>query len=119
MQFYPHSALGFEITDELAEKMGLLEEYTEWKEDYDDTAFAEAFEKKLKPPKGYLDLHIQFFEYERNGYVQGLEGFNYDKTYVYFGGKSESDKGWKAFIRKLETKFPSLKFESATWCQFS
>jgi len=116
MEYYPQNALGFELTDELAERMGLLEEFKAWQGDFDETAFMEAFKSKFKPPGDYLDLRIQKFEYERGGYTQGLEGFEYDKTYCYFPSTSRLDKGWRPFIKKLE-KIEGLWFQSATWSQ--
>lgn len=116
MEYWPQNAIGFEINDELADKMGLADEFNTWEIDKDETPFMQAFKSKFKPPGDYIDLRIQKFEGERGGYTQGLEGFEYDKTYCYFPGTSEKDKGWRPFIRKLE-KIEGLKFQSATWSQ--
>ena len=92
MQFYVRNAVGFEINFSIAEKIGLGDDFDR---PYFDEALKEKF--KIKP-----HAQIQKFVYERGGEVQGLEGFEYGKTYCWFFQDEAKGRGWKKFIKALE-----------------
>jgi hypothetical protein len=80
MYFSPRSANGFKINDEIAQQIGLFEEFRIYADDWDYDPFCFAFKEKYNTEPD----EIKFFEYERGGYIQGLEGFEYDEFYVLF-----------------------------------
>ncbi len=85
MYFSPRTANGFKIDEGIAEQIGLQEEFGLYLEDYDYDPFCLAFTEKYKAEPE----EIKFFEWERGGYIQGLEGFEYDQYYVIFEGETD------------------------------
>lgn len=119
MYYSPRKAIGFQIDENLAEEMGLLEEFKQWRKDGNEEPFAKGFKAKFKPPGEYLDIYIQEFVAERGGEVQGLHGFDYGTPYVYFPDIKRTEKGWRPFIKKMEGKFLGLYFADAEWSQLT
>lgn len=118
MQYKPRYVLGFEMTEALAEQMDLAEEFAQWQSNPGMSYFGNTFAEKFKTPNDD-EPDMQTFIYEgKGGYVVSLEGFEWDKTYCYFRDVSRNDKGWRPFIRKLEKKYPSLRFQEASWSEF-
>lgn len=102
MQFYPQKSKGFVIDYDLAEELEVLNELLLWEEEYNELPLIEAIEEKF----GVEPERIRYFEYSRGGYVQGLQGFNYDSTYVLFGEYIEKlcPEEWENLIKTLEEK---------------
>ena len=70
MRFYPQSKKGFIFNEDVAEQLGLLEEYKLYQEDL-IMILNEAFnEKKMEPEIQNNGV--------KGGYVQGLQGFDWD-----------------------------------------
>lgn len=118
MHFSPRSAYGFKIDEDTAENLGLRDEFAKWKKDGDESAFADAFRSKFKPPEGYYDIYIREFQYERGGEVQGLSGFDWNQTYVTFDDIRPTAKGWRPFSKKMSSKY-DIYFEEGEWTQLT
>ena len=104
MHYSPQRASGFKIDEEVAEGLGLLKEYKVWKDDWDYDAFCDAFEEKY----GAKPSELKEFEYQRGGYIQGLEGFEYDADYVL----------WSEWGEDPPSELPNdLLLEEATWAE--
>lgn len=115
MQYWPQKAIGFQIDEDIAKELDVEAAFAEWEKEYMEGAFIKAMKEKFKMPD--FDLRIQFFSGERGGEINALEGFEYDKTYVYFPGMSGKEKGWKPFVNRLTKKCENVNVESATWTQ--
>ena len=102
MQYSPQKASGFKIDENVAEELGLLKEYKVWKDDWDYDAFCDAFEEKYESKPDEL----KEFEYQRGGYIQSLEGFEYDADYVLWS--------WSDPPGELPN---DLLMEEATWAE--
>ena len=102
MQFYPQKSKGFIIDYDLAEQLEILNELLVWEEEWDDTALLEAFGEKF----GVEPERVRSFEYSRGGEVQGLQGFDYDITYILFDEYTEKScpEEWDNLISILEEK---------------
>ena len=100
MQFHPQSNKGFAINSDVAADFGVLEEYLLWEEEYNETPLLETFEEKF----GVEPETIKYFEYQRDGEVQVLQGFEYDLTYVLFNKHAEKiyPEEWEKFANLLE-----------------
>ena len=80
MGYFLRSGFGFAIDHELADEFGFLDEFLIWEEEDDHVPFCEAFDEA----HGVSPEALTYFEYAREGYIQELEGFEYDTTYVLF-----------------------------------
>ena len=102
MQYYPQRSKGFAIDYDLAEELGIEDEYLEWEEAQNDMPLLETFEDKF----GVEPERITIFEYSKGGYVQSLQGFDYDATYVLFDANAEKcqPENWDNLINLLEEK---------------
>ena len=100
MQYYPQSRKGFVIDYDLAEQLNFLDEFVLWEEEYNELPLMEVIEEKL----GVEPIGVQHFEYVRGGYVQGLQGFDYDTSYILFDQDSEQiyPEEWETLINTLE-----------------
>lgn len=118
MKYYPKSALGFEINEDLAEKMGLVSEYKHFVENGDNYPFYKSFCSKFEVPDSF-GVELQTFEDERGGYTQNLEGFEYGTPYVYFSTVDPKDTELRAVVSRLEQSYEDdgLMFQRATWSQ--
>ena len=100
MQVYPQNNKGFALDHDLAEQFGILDELLTWEEEYNELPFFEVFEERfgLEPDK------IQHFKYERGSSIQGLQGFEYDLTYVLFETNTENyyPDEWNSLLARLE-----------------
>ena len=102
MQYYPQRSKGFAIDYDLAEELGIEDEYLEWEEAQNDMPLLETIEDKF----GVEPERITVFEYSKGGYVQSLQGFDYDATYVLFDTNAEKcqPENWDNLINFLEEK---------------
>lgn len=114
MQFRVRDAVGFELNEEIATELGLLDGFNEWKKNYNTSEFACLLEEKYSTPD-FVEPRIYKFEYERGGEIQGLEGFEWDKVYCWFFQKETKAKGWKSFANKLKKK--GVAFKAARWSE--
>tara|TARA_R110000824_G_scaffold347281_2_gene534072 strand:+ start:879 stop:1226 length:348 start_codon:yes stop_codon:yes gene_type:complete len=102
MEYYPQRNKGFAIDYDLAEELDIANEYLEWEEGSNDAPLLEIFEEKF----GVEPEKVTFFEYVHGGYIQSLQGFDYDATYVLFDPQTEevSPEQWDNLISILEDK---------------
>jgi len=100
MQFNTQKSKGFVINYELAEQLEVLNELLLWEEEYNQVPLLEAIEKRF----GVEPERICSFEYLENGDIQGLQGFDYDATYILFDDYAEkaTPYEWDALITALE-----------------
>jgi len=97
MQYYPQHYFGFAVDNNIAEKLQLNEAYDTYEMSYDEDAFFEGFEEKF----GIEPLKFADTTYERGGYVQGLSGFKWDKTYICFDPTQTGDDRWQKMLDSL------------------
>ena len=98
MQYYPQHFFGFAVDGSVAEKLQLNEAYDTYEMSYDEEGFFSGFEDKFGiEPYKFADT-----TYERGGYVQGLSGFEYDKTYVCFDPTQAGGSKWPQMLEALE-----------------
>ena len=100
MQFYPQNRKGFIINEDVAEQLGVLEEYLIWENDYDEEILLERFEEL----HNVLPDRLRSFEWRRGGEVQGLQGFEYDVPYLVFNDDVAEDykEDWENLSALLE-----------------
>ena len=119
MQYYPEAAIGFQIDENIAQALGIAEAFTEWQNEkgYKDPGIiATALQERFKMPNSF-EMSAMLFLYQRGGEISGLEGFEYNKIYIYFRDMTGKEKGWKPFINRLSKKF-DVQIEKATWSEF-
>ena len=100
MQFYPKTMRGLVFNEDVAEQLGLLEEYQLYQEDYDYDPLNEAFNEKY----GVEPEYPKHFEWRKGGYVQGLQGFDWDTEYLLFEEWviEQCPEEWEKFIATME-----------------
>lgn len=118
MKYYPKTALGFEINEELAEMMGLVSEYKHYVENRDNYPFYKAFCAKFEVPDSF-GVELRTFKDERGGYTQGLEGFEYGRPYVYFSGVDPACEDLQPILSRLKEAYADegLFLERAAWSE--
>tara|TARA_R110002020_G_scaffold79278_4_gene198858 strand:- start:76 stop:417 length:342 start_codon:yes stop_codon:yes gene_type:complete len=98
MQYYPQHYYGFAVDGEVAERLQLNEAYDTYEMSYEEEGFFEGFVEKFGiEPYKFADT-----TYERGGYVQGLSGFDYDKTYLCFAPAQIGGEKWIQMLETLE-----------------
>ena len=112
MQVYSQTSKGFPIDTELANELGLLDEYLIWEEEYNTEPFCAAFEEKF----GVAPMDLKRFEYAREGYIKSLTGFDWDETYVIFDEPMEEMAEWDCMVRELEKELDIL-VEEGSWSE--
>ena len=100
MQFYPMRKKGFIFNEDVAEELGVLQEYQLYQEDYDYDPLKEAFNEKY----GVEPEYPKHFKWEKGGYVQGLQGFDWDVEYLLFDDwvVEQCPEEWDKFINTME-----------------
>ena len=85
--------------------------YDKYEMSYDEEEFFYGFEERygIEPYK-FADT-----TYERGGYVQGLSGFDWDKTYVCFDPAQAGDGRWKKMLNSLAEL--GIDIEEGTWSE--
>tara|TARA_A100001015_G_C15025200_1_gene730104 strand:+ start:2594 stop:2935 length:342 start_codon:yes stop_codon:yes gene_type:complete len=111
MQFYPQHYYGFAVNNDVAERLQLNEAFDEYEMTYDEMPFFESFETKfgIEPDK-FADT-----TYEKGGYVQGLSGFDWDRTYICFDPSQASGEKWEKMINALSDV--DIDIEEGHWSQ--
>ena len=97
MQFRPVRKKGFIFNEDVAEDLGILNEYKMWEEDYDYTPLVEVFNEKFGVEPEYPK------RFDRD-YVHSLQGFDWNVTYLLFDSyieKAYPDE-WDKFTNSLE-----------------
>jgi hypothetical protein len=112
MRYYPKKAVGVEMNDEVAEDLGLLEQWEEWDGDQYESALMEDFESKY----GVTPERLITFKDERGGEVSGVTGFEDGVTYLLFD-KNESGDEWEALLDILSDK--QIDLVKGSWSQLS
>ena len=110
MRYYPKKATGFEIDSDVAEKLGLLEQWEEWDGEQYDSEFGYEFEEKY----GVSPSRVITFEDTRGGEVSGLTGFNDGSTYVLFDVDEEGEV-WDKLLEVLDEN--GIELQSGSWSQ--
>ena len=111
MQYYPQHYYGFEINDTVAEQLQLTEAYDTYEMSYDEESFFEGFVNKFGiEPYKFADT-----TFERGGYVQGLTGFEWDKTYLCFATTQVGDDRWEKMIEALSEL--DIDIEEGQWSE--
>jgi hypothetical protein len=109
MQYHTVQRKGFRIDTDLASELDLLDEYLIWEEQSDPEEFCMQFENKF----GVIPENLLYFEYDREGFVQNLEGFEWEKAYVVFDGDMEELEGWNKLDEILNEQ--DVLFEEGEW----
>ena len=111
MQFYPQHYYGFAVDNEVAERLQLNEAYDTYEISYDEMPFFESFENKFGvEPYKFADT-----TYEKGGYVQGLNGFEWDKTYLCFDPSQTGDDKWEKMLSVLSEM--DVDIEEGHWSE--
>ena len=110
MRYYPKRAVGFEINNDVAENLGLLEQWEEWDGEQFDSEFGYEFEEK----HGVTPSRVITFEDSRGGEISGLTGFTNGATYVLFD-EDESGDAWDKLLALLEEK--GVDLDTGSWSQ--
>jgi len=98
MQYHPQHYFGFAVDGSVAEKLQLNEAFDVYEMSYDEGDFFDGFENRFGiEPYKFADT-----TYERGGYVQGLIGFDWDKTYLCFDPAQVGDDRWNQMISTLD-----------------
>ena len=111
MHYYPQHYFGFAVNGEIAEKLQLNEAYDVYEMSYDEDDFFDGFEERYGvEPYKFTDT-----TYQRGGYVQGLIGFDWDKTYVCFSPSQAAGTKWNKMISSLEEI--GISVEEGKWSE--
>ncbi len=111
MQFYPQHYYGFAVDSDIADRLQLNEAFDTYEMSYDEETFFEQFQEKFGiEPYKFADT-----TYERGGYVQGLSGFDWDKTYVCFDPSQVGDEKWQTMMIALSDA--GVDIEEGHWSQ--
>ena len=111
MQYYPQHYYGFAVDGDIAERLQLNEAYDRYEMTYEENDFFDGFEEKFGiEPYKFADT-----TYERGGYVQGLSGFDWDKTYICFAPTQTGDDKWRLMIDSLLEL--GIDIEEGTWSE--
>ena len=111
MQYYPQHYYGFVVDNDIAEKLQLNEAYDTYEMSYDEDVFFNKFQEKFGvEPYKFTDT-----TYERGGYVQGLSGFDWDKTYVCFDPAQAGDDRWNKMLETLSEL--NINIEEGHWSE--
>ena len=98
MHYHPQHFFGFALDTDTAEKLELTEAFNVYEMSYEENDFFDQFVEKFGiEPYKFADT-----TYERGGYVQGLTGFEWDKTYICFAPTQTGDDKWKKMLSVLE-----------------
>tara|TARA_R110000824_G_scaffold36415_1_gene113293 strand:- start:1018 stop:1359 length:342 start_codon:yes stop_codon:yes gene_type:complete len=111
MQYCPQHYYGFIVDSSVAEQLNLNEAYDTYEMSYDEDQFFDGFHKKY----GVQPYKFTDTTYERGGYVQGLSGFEWDKTYLCFAATQAGDSRWQDMIISLEEE--GVTVEEGTWSE--
>tara|TARA_R110000824_G_scaffold142003_7_gene308905 strand:- start:10 stop:351 length:342 start_codon:yes stop_codon:yes gene_type:complete len=111
MHYYPQHYFGFAVDGKVAEKLQLNEAYDTYEMSYDEEPFFDGFEAKFGvEPYKFADT-----TYQRGGYVQGLTGFEWDKTYICFMPTQAGDDRWEQMLEVLSTF--NISVEEGYWSE--
>ena len=86
--------IGFPIDTGLAAEFNLLDEFLLWEEQKDSEEFCTEFENRF----GIYPEDLCRFEYDSNGHIKELEGFEWGTAYVIF----DETPGSSAELQKLD-----------------
>ena len=111
MQYYPQHFFGFALDEKVAEKLQLTEAFDNYEMSYEEDAFFEGFGQRFGvEPYKFTDT-----TYERGGYVQGLTGFEWDKTYLCFADTQVGDNQWEKMSEALSSL--GIDIEEGQWSE--
>ena len=111
MHYHPQHFFGFVVDCETAEKLQLTEAFDMYEMSYEENDFFDQFVEKFGiEPYKFADT-----TYECGGYVQGLTGFEWDKTYICFAPTQTGDDKWKKMLSALEEL--DVTIEEGRWSE--
>ena len=113
MHYSPQHFFGFMVDDEVAEKLDLSEAFISYEMSYEEGDFFDGFENKY----GIEPYQFTDTTYERGGYVQGLQGFDWDSIYVCFHPATAAGEKWKALLDNLNSL--GIEMHEGKWSQLS
>ena len=111
MHFYPQRFLGFVVDEEVAQQLDLLSAFNSYEMSYEEDDFFDQFEDKF----GIIPYQFTDTTYEKGGYVQGLQGFDWDNTYVCFHPATAGDERWNNMVSQLEKL--GIPVQEGSWSQ--
>jgi len=109
MNYLPQQRKGFIINSELADVLGLFDEYVAWEEQKDCESFCTAFEEKF----GVFPDAVHTFEDDRGEAIHNLTGFEWDTAYVLFEDYQEGTPDWEAMVEVLEEE--DVNLDNGSW----
>ena len=113
MHYYPQHYFGFAVDNKVAEKLQLNEAFDTYEMSYDEDDFFDGFQEKFGiEPYKFADT-----TFERGGYVQGLSGFDWDKTYLCFAPSQAAGAKWQKMTQSLEEA--GIIVEEGRWSELT
>lgn len=98
MRYVPRNCVGFEMTDRLAESLGVSEAWENWNGWEDDDDILGPIEENLSVYPARIAKLID----EKGGERSGLQGFESGRTYLLFEVADTRNPWWKGFSDKCE-----------------
>lgn len=114
MRYYPRSAVGIEMTPEIAVSLQISEEYEAWTEE-ESVDNADAIMGKIEEIYGVSVYNFLTLEEKRGGEIQGLTGFNSGCTYLLFEPEVRSLSGWRRIRSRVKKAGGSVN--NGAWSQ--
>ena len=113
MRYYPKNAVGFEITEEVADILGptILELFESW----DGYVYDEELFNEIESEHGVTPMRVGVLNESRGGEVQGVSGFDNDTKYLFFDVEEQDEENWSAFVRFLESN--DIYTTEGSWSQ--
>lgn len=110
MKYYPKRAQGFEMNGDVAEALGLLQQWEEWDGDQFESELMADFEEKY----GVTPERLIKFDDRKGGEVSGVTGFENGLHYLLFD-KGETGDEWEALLDVLADN--QLDIIEGSWSQ--
>jgi hypothetical protein len=95
---YPQHYFGFEVDNEIAQRLELSEAYGLYELGSNEEEFFDKFEEKY----GVYPYTLKDTTTGPGSYIQSLKGFNENSVYVCFHPASIGDDRWQSMISSLE-----------------
>lgn len=93
MRYVPKNCVGFEMTMELAEALGISEYWGDWESDEHDPAVLGTIEEKFD----VVPWAVAELREERGGHRTGITGFDSGVTYLLFEARDTRYPHWRKF----------------------
>ena len=93
MRYVPKTCVGFEMTESLAEFLGINEYWGNWESDEHDPDVLETIEEKFD----VIPWAVAELREERGGHRTGITGFESGTTYLLFEARDTRSPHWRKF----------------------